>query len=85
MELVVNPAQSFAADVGVDLGRGDLTVPEHQLYGPEVGSPLQKMRREGVPQDMRADIGDDPGGPGVAFQEFPKSLPGERAAALGEK
>jgi hypothetical protein len=85
MELVVNPAQPFAADVGVDLCRRDLAVPEHQLDGPEVGPALEEVRREGVPQDVRADLGGDPGRPGVPLQEFPKSLPRERAAAAGEE
>jgi len=81
MELVVNPAQPFAADVGVDLGRRDLAVPEHQLDGPEVGPALEEVRREGVPQDVRADLGGDPGRQGVPLQEFPKPLARERAAA----
>ena len=44
MELVVDPAQPFTADVGVDLGRRDLAVPEHQLDGPEVGPALKEVR-----------------------------------------
>jgi hypothetical protein len=70
MELVVNPAQSFAADVGVDLGRRDLAVPEHQLDGSEVGPALEEVRREGVPQEEELDevtlVGKE-GVPGEAF------------------
>jgi len=85
MELVINPAQPFTADMGVNLGRRDLAVPEHKLNGPEVGPPFKEMGRKRVPQDVRADLGRNPGCPGVPFQKFPKPLPRERPAPASKE
>lgn len=41
-------AEAFGADVGVDLGGGDVGVAEHFLDGPEVGAVVQEMGGEGV-------------------------------------
>jgi hypothetical protein len=35
--------------VRVQLGRGEVRVPEHLLHGAEVGAALQQVRRERVP------------------------------------
>src|SRR5207302_4270531 len=38
---------------GVELGRGEVGVPEHLLYGAEVGAALEQVRGEGMTQEMR--------------------------------
>lgn len=40
MVFIVHLAKPAAADVGVDLGRRDLTVPEHELHRAQVSPPL---------------------------------------------
>jgi hypothetical protein len=85
MKLVVNPAEALAADVSIDLGGGDLAVAEHHLNGAKVRPVLEKMSGEGVPQDMRMDFRLEAGLPGMPFQHFPKSLPGERLSPPGQE
>ena len=34
---------------------------EHDLDGPEIGAALQQMRRERMPQDVRAEVARDAG------------------------
>ncbi len=85
VELVVNLTEPVAADVGIDLGRRDLAVPEHELDGPEVRAALEEVGGEGMPQDVRADLRGDPGLQGVALEELPETLPGERASPPGEE
>jgi len=80
MELVVNPADQVPADVGVDLGRRDLAVAEHELDRPQVRPPFEQVRREGMAEDMGADLGGEAGLAGVLADEFPQALAGEGLA-----
>ena len=56
MESFVNLLQPLPDDVGINLGRRDLGVPQHHLDRPQVGSPLEEMGREGMPQDVRRNV-----------------------------
>jgi hypothetical protein len=42
----VQLAAAAIGDVRVELGRGQVGVPEHLLHGAEVGAPLEEVRRE---------------------------------------
>ena len=53
--------QPVVVDVGIDLRRRDIGVAEHFLNRPQVGPPLQQMRREAVPQRVRREALADPG------------------------
>ena len=55
--LVVEAAQAFASDVGVDLGCCQGGVAQHHLDGTEIGAVFDKMRCEGVADDVGADVG----------------------------
>ncbi len=46
---------------------------------------LEKVRGEGVPQDVGRQPGTDPGLPAVALDELPEALPGHRGPARREK
>ena len=80
VELVVDAAEPLPADVGVDLRRRDLAVAEHELDRAQVRPPLEQVRRERMPQDVRADLGAQPGLRGVLAEELPQSLAREGAA-----
>src|SRR5438552_6701684 len=41
--------------VRVELGGGEIRMPEHLLDGAEVGSPLEEVRREGMAEEMGVD------------------------------
>jgi hypothetical protein len=45
--------QPVRLDMGIDLGRRYIGVPEHLLQRPEIGSPGKEMTGEGMPQAMR--------------------------------
>ena len=45
--------QVFVGNVGVDLGCGDVGVPQHRLYTAEVGAVLQKVGGKGVADNVR--------------------------------
>jgi len=55
VRLEVQLAAATIGYVGVELGRGQIRVPQHLLNRPEIGSALEQMRREGVAQQMRMD------------------------------
>ena len=45
--------QTLLGDMGVDLSCGDICMPQHDLYGPKIGTALQEMAGKGVPQAVR--------------------------------
>ena len=55
VRLEVQLAAATIGYVGVELGRGQIRVPQHLLNRPEIGSALEQMCREGVAQQMRMD------------------------------
>ena len=48
----VNFLKVFSCYVGVDLGRGDIRVPKHQLNGPQVCPMLQQVTCKGMAKGM---------------------------------
>ena len=46
-------AQPFSQNVGIDLGSGDITMAQHLLNATQVGTIGQKVRGEGMAQNMR--------------------------------
>ena len=69
-------------DVRVELGCGEVRVPEHLLHAPQVGAALEQVRRERVPQEVRVDpIGLEARLRGEAPQDQERAGPCERAAA----
>ena len=54
MSLMIYIEQPLPRDVGVDLGRGQISVSEQFLDAAEVGTAVQQVGREAVPEGMRA-------------------------------
>lgn len=52
MSFLVDLAQPFGGDVGVDLGGGKIFVAEHFLDAAQIAAPIQKMRCETVSKRM---------------------------------
>ena len=50
MGFVVRLLQALGGHVGVDLGRGQVRVPEQFLHATQIRSRIQHMRRIAVPQ-----------------------------------
>ena len=74
--------EAFGGEVGVDLGRGYVGVPEHLLENAQVASTGQEMRGEAVPQRVRAHAALEPGGAGVPPDDLVEPLAAERSATL---
>ena len=55
MRFFVDVHQLRDIDVGIALGRGQLDVAEQFLDGAQIGARLQQVRRERMPQRVRAD------------------------------
>ena len=55
VEPLVHAAQPCFQHVRVDLRRRQIGVPEHHLDRAQVGAAIEKVRRERVPEDVRAD------------------------------
>jgi len=54
--LVVEAAQALSGDMGVDLGCCQGCVAQHHLDCPEIGAVFDKMRCEGVADDVASRI-----------------------------
>jgi hypothetical protein len=67
----MNLLQSIPCNMGVNLCRRNVNVAKHHLNGPKVGSPLQKMARKGVPQEMGVHPLLEAGLLAIAFEAIP--------------
>src|SRR5579872_7370253 len=74
VELVIELLQPRPRNMRVDLRCGDVGVPKHHLYGPQVRAVFQQMRGERVTQHMRRDVRSDSRLPGIANDLHPESL-----------
>src|ERR1700687_139629 len=82
----VNLLQPFLDDVGVNLGGRNVGMPEHELHGPEVRSPLEQMRGKTVPQHVRRKSHAHARLPSIGREYFPHADTTQlRAAAIHEQ
>src|SRR5918999_3749852 len=81
VRLEVHVLQALARQVRVELGRRDVRVSEHLLHGAQVAAAREQMRRERVPERVRAHAVREPGGLRVAAHDLVEALPRELAAA----
>jgi hypothetical protein len=70
-----------AIDVSINLRRGDVRVTQHLLNRDEVRTALEKVRREGVPERMRAHVLANSSGLYMRSQDLPHTHARERPAA----
>src|SRR3954466_8293622 len=71
----------LAREVGVELGRRDVRVPQHLLDRSKVAAAGQQMGGEGMAQRVRAHAAGQAHIGGVALDHLVEALPGERSAA----
>src|SRR5687768_7470903 len=81
----VHLSQILAIDVGIDLRRGNIRVSEHFLHRPEVRSPLQEMRCEGMTEGMGVHALGDAAALDILLQDLPRPHAGERLAPRVQK
>ena len=56
VKLVQGLPKVFPVEVRIDLGCGDAFVPQHFLYGPQVGPAFHQVCGKGMAQGMRGEI-----------------------------
>ena len=61
-------AEEALIQVGIDFRRRDALVPQHHLYGSQVGAALQQVGGKGVAEGVWTDLLGDAGAQGVDFQ-----------------
>ena len=66
--------------MGVDLGGGDIRVPQHLLNGAQVSAVFQQMHREAVPQRMGRHVLADLRFRLIMLDDFPEPLTGHTCA-----
>src|SRR5918993_354784 len=77
----VHVLQPLAGEVRVELRRRDVRVAQHLLHGAQVAATGQQVRRERVPERVRAHAVRQPRGERVAADDLVEALAGELAAA----
>src|ERR1700677_4811721 len=90
---VVYLGQVLEIEVGVDLSRADIGVPEKLLDPPQIAAGLEQVRREGVAEHVRMDVYAEtlPARPQVhaqlhgARREPPAAAPHEHRALAGAR
>src|SRR5712671_5999063 len=68
---LVDLLQSFLQHVRVNLGGGDIRVPQHHLYRTQVRASFQKVSRKAMAQLVRRQLSANPGTPPVLAQDSP--------------
>ncbi len=81
MKRVVHLPQPGFEHVRVDLRRRQVGVAEHGLDRAQIRAALEQMRRERVPEHVRAEVRADAGLAAVGLQELPESTARQPAAA----
>src|SRR4051812_27484538 len=77
VKAIVDRAEPCFEDVGVDLRRRQVRVPEHQLDRAQVRAALEQMRRERVAQHVRTHGARQPCRPRMLLQDLPEPDPAE--------
>ncbi len=77
MVLLIDLLQSLLENVSVNLGGGNITVPQHQLNGAQIRAAFEQVSCEGMPESMRMNFFLQSGFFGVTDDYFPETLPGK--------
>ena len=75
----------LASDVGVDLGRGQISVAEQHLHDPEIRAVVEQMRRKRMSEHVRRERLTDAGVARVTLHEYPEHLSRHGFSALGDE
>ena len=73
MELLIDLPEVVICDVGIDLCRRDVAVPEQQLNGTQICAIAEERGRETVAQQMGGQVR-NPGGMAIALEPPPELL-----------
>ena len=82
MGFAIDLLKMSGGHVSVDLGGGQIGVPKHLLYGPEVCATFEQVSGERVAQGVGGDVVRQSRLAGVALDDGVKPLPGEPPSAI---
>jgi hypothetical protein len=71
MKLVMYCFQALLVDMGINLRRRDVGVPEHFLDDSQIGAVPEQMSRETMPEQVRIDIRLESGTPRNRLDDLP--------------
>lgn len=74
MVFLVDDLEVLPGHMGIDLGGGDATMPQHHLNGAEVCASLQQVGGEGMPQGVGGKALGNSRTPRITLQSIPKGL-----------
>jgi len=69
----------------VNLRCSDVRVPQHRLHRPQIGTALEQMRRERVPEAVRPDTQRKAKSTHVSLEALPEPLPRKWPAPCGHE
>jgi hypothetical protein len=72
-------------DQGVDLGRGNIRMAQHDLNGTKIRPTFQQMGGKGMSQGVGRNFFKDTGLSAVLVQDLPKSLTGQTSTPIVDK
>ena len=67
---MMNAAQAFRLDMGIDFRGADVRVPEQELHRAQVRAALQQVCGKGMPEGMGRDCSTDTRHQGVFLDHF---------------
>jgi len=74
MSLLVNLLEPGRVEMRVNLGGGNIRMPQHELQSPQIGALPEEMGGEGMSEGVRAEMRRQAGLPCIPLQDFPKAL-----------
>src|SRR5258708_11469819 len=85
VEVAMHLAETFAFDVGIDLGGADAGMAEEFLDDAQIGAVFEEVSGEAMPQHVRGDISANPGSPGALLDPQPERDGGKRPPARAQE
>jgi hypothetical protein len=82
MKLAMHSFQSLLIDMGIDLRRRNVSVPEHFLDDAQIGTVPEEVRREAVPQKVRINVLFQSCASSMFFDDLPDTHRCQFSAAL---
>ena len=76
MSLLVDIQDMLLGQVGIDLGRGNVSMAQDFLDHPQIGPMFQQMSREAMPEGMGSHVFCNAGLLAVLLNLLPDGLPG---------
>src|SRR4029078_12695223 len=85
MKAFVDLPEAFSNDVGINLGGGNVLMPQHHLHGPQIGASIEQMRCKRMPKDVGRYVLSNFGPCGITLDNLPEFKPRQRRPPAGKE